>query len=95
MTFSQPVDSILLNALLSTFSFAFTLAISPLVYNLQGLANVPTFSDKGTGINYDLWANLYPSNRITNNFSDGLKCAAGILDDNTQQNGYPGECVFH
>ena len=95
MTFAQPVDSNSLNGLLSLFSFAFTLAVCPLVYCLQGLADAPTQPDSVAGINYETWANLYPSKRISNNFSDGLKCFVGLLDDETQRNGYPGKfkCV--
>jgi hypothetical protein len=93
MAFAQPVDSNFLNALLSLFSFGFILAVCPLVYGLQGLADTPTQPDTVTGINYENWAHLYPSKRISDNFSDGLKCVVGLLDDETQRNGYPGESV--
>ena len=94
--FAQPVDSNLLNMLLSLFSFAFTFIISPLVFSLQGLADTPVTPDDESTLKLESWIHQYPSKEITQDFSDALQCFAGTLSDEVQIRGYPEEahCDF-
>jgi len=84
-TLAQPVDATSLNFLLSAFSLLFSMIISPVFYSIQGLAGAPLMSDT-----------LYPTKQISKNFSDGLKCFIGTLDNSIQVGGYPEEahCDF-
>jgi len=87
-TFAQPVDSALLNFILSSLSLLFATLVSPLFYSLQGLADV-TVEVEGTDLKLSRWINLYPSTQISHNTGDGLRCLLGTLDDAVQRNGYP------
>ncbi|KAL7547029.1 hypothetical protein ACHAWF_010354 [Thalassiosira exigua] len=78
----QPIDRNSLNLVLSVFQLLFAVVVSPLAYGLQGMGDGPG------------WTSLYPSKRIGENFSDGLACFLGTLDEETMRNGYPetAEC---
>jgi hypothetical protein len=78
----QPIDRNSLNLVLSIFQLVFAIVVSPLAYGLQGM---------GDGMN---WTSQYPSTGIGENFSHGLACFMGTLDDETMRNGYPevAEC---
>lgn len=95
-SFAQPVDSTLLNMLLSLFSSVFIFFISPLVYSLQGLADTPSTPEDGSQLKVASWINQYPSKEISHNFSDALQCFTGRLSDEVQIRGYPEEahCDF-
>ena len=75
----RPVDRNRLNAILSVFQLLFALVVSPLAYGLQGMGDGPG------------WTELYPSERIGENFSHGMACFAGTLDEGTMKRGYPEE----
>ena len=75
----QPIDRNSLNLVLSVFQLLFAIVISPLAYGLQGI---------GDGAN---WTSQYPSSEIGENFSHGLSCFVGTLDEETMKNGYPEE----
>lgn len=94
--FGQPVDSTLLNMLLSLFSFAFTFLISPLVFPLQGFADIPSTPGDGSMIKIASWINQYPSTEISKNFAQSLQCFTGALTDDVQIRGYPEQahCDF-
>lgn len=73
----QPIDRNSLNLVLSIFQLLFAIVISPLAYGLQGM---------GDGVN---WTSQYSSSEIGVNFSHGLACFIGTLDEETMTNGYP------
>lgn len=73
----QPIDRNALNMVLSVFQLLFAIVVSPLAYGLQGMGNGPG------------WTGLYPSKGMGENFSHGLECFLGTLDDETMNNGYP------
>lgn len=73
----QPIDRNKLNMVLSIFQLLFAVVVSPLAYGLQGM---------GDGVG---WTTLYPSKQIGENFSHGLSCFLGTLDEDTMLNGYP------
>ena len=74
----QPIDRNALNMTLSVFQLLFAVVVSPLAYGLQGMGE-PSAQ----------WMELYPSKRIGENFSDGLRCLIGTLDEGTMRQGYP------
>ena len=78
----QPIDRNTLNLVLSIFQLLFAIVVSPLAYGLQGM---------GDG---DNWTTLYPSKRIGENFSHGMSCFLGTLDEEIMKSGYPetAEC---
>jgi hypothetical protein len=94
--FAQPVDSNLLNMLLSLFSCVFTFFVSPLLFPLQGLADTPSRPEDGSELKVKSWINQYPSKEISKDFSDALQCFTGRLSDEVQIRGYPEEahCDF-
>ena len=73
----QPIDRNALNMVLSVFQLLFAIVVSPLAYGLQGMGNGPG------------WTALYPSRGMGENFSNGLRCFLGTLDDETMNGGYP------
>ena len=73
----QPIDRNTLNMVLSIFQLLFAIVVSPLAYGLQGMGDGPG------------WTTLYPSKSIGENFSHGLSCFIGTLDDETMRSGYP------
>ena len=74
----QPIDRNALNMVLSVFQLLFAIVVSPLAYGLQGMGNGPG------------WTALYPSRGMGENFSNGLRCFLGTLDDETMSGGvYP------
>jgi len=75
----QPIDRNTLNMVLSVFQLLFAIVVSPLAYGLQGMGDGPG------------WTSLYPSKRIGENFSHGLACFIGTLDEETMKHGYPEE----
>lgn len=75
----QPIDRNKLNMVLSIFQLLFAVVVSPLAYGLQGM---------GDGVG---WTTLYPSKQIGENFSHGLSCFLGALDEETMRNAYPEE----
>jgi hypothetical protein len=75
----QPIDRNQLNMVLSIFQLLFAVVVSPLAYGLQGMGD-------GSG-----WTMLYPSKQIGENFSHGLSCFVGTLDEETMRHGYPEE----
>ena len=91
--FAQPVDSALLNMLLSLFSFAFTFLISPLVFSLQGFADMPSTPEEGSVLKVASWINQYPSKEISINFAESVQCFTGTLSDDIQIRGYPEEAL--
>ena len=95
-SFAQPVDSNLLNMLLSLFSFAFTFIISPVVFTLQGLADTPSTPEDGSDLKVESWIHQYPSKEVSQNFSDSFQCLIGKLNNNVQIRSYPEEahCDF-
>jgi len=80
----QPIDRNTLNSVLSIFQLLFAIVVSPLAYGLQGM---------GDG---DNWTTLYPSKRIGENFSHGMSCFLGTLDEEIMKSGYPetAECSW-
>lgn len=80
----QPIDRNKLNMVLSIFQLLFSVVVSPLAYGLQGM---------GDGLG---WTTLYPSKQIGENFSHGLSCFLGTLDEDTMLSGYPevAECSW-
>ena len=95
--FAQPVDSNMLNFLISITSFIFAVLISPLVYSLQGLAHAPKNPhDMSSVAKVKSWIELYPSNQISVNFYDALQCFVGTLPDEDQESKYPevAHCDF-
>ena len=94
--FAQPVDSTLLNMFLSLYSFAFTFLVSPLVFPLQGFADIPSTPEEGSVLKVASWIHQYPSKEISSNFAQSLQCFAGTLSDDIQIRGYPEEahCDF-
>jgi len=94
--FAQPVDSTLLNMLLSLFSFAFAFIISPILYALQGLADTPSTPTDGSDLKVQSWIHQYPSQQISKNFADSLQCFTGRLSNEIQIRGYPEQayCDF-
>ena len=80
----QPIDRNALNMVLSIFQLLFAIVVSPLAFGLQGMGDGPG------------WTTLYPSKQIGENFSDGLSCFLGTLDEETMKNGYPemAECSW-
>lgn len=77
----RPIDREALNATLSVFQLAFAGLVSPLAYGLQGMGSGPG------------WTTWYPSEGIGANFSHGLACFAGTLDEQTMRTGYPEEAL--
>lgn len=75
----QPIDRNQLNMVLSIFQLLFAIVVSPLAYGLQGMGDGPG------------WTTLYPSKQIGENFSNGLYCFIGTLDEETMKHGYPEE----
>ncbi|KAL3781011.1 hypothetical protein ACHAW5_000402 [Stephanodiscus triporus] len=73
----QPIDRNALNMVLSVFQLLFAIVVSPLAYGLQGMGSGPG------------WTGLYPSKGMGENFSHGLECFLGTLDDEIMNNGYP------
>ena len=80
----QPIDRNTLNLVLSIFQLLFAIVVSPLAYGLQGMGNGPG------------WTSLFESKQIGENFSHGLQCFLGTLDEETMKTGYPeiAECRF-
>jgi hypothetical protein len=80
----QPIDRNKLNMVLSIFQLLFAVVVSPLAYGLQGMGDGPG------------WTTLYPSKQIGENFSHGLSCFLGTLDEETMISGYPekAECSW-
>jgi hypothetical protein len=80
----QPIDRNKLNMVLSIFQLLFAVVVSPLAFVLQGM---------GDGLG---WTTLYPSKQIGENFSHGLSCFLGTLDEDTMLSGYPevAECSW-
>ncbi|KAL7535702.1 hypothetical protein ACHAXR_006676 [Thalassiosira sp. AJA248-18] len=72
----QPIDRNMLNFVLSIFQLLFAIVVSPLAYGLQGMGDGPG------------WTSLYQSKSIGENFSHGLQCFIGTLDEETMENGY-------
>ncbi|KAL7516758.1 hypothetical protein ACHAWX_001738 [Stephanocyclus meneghinianus] len=80
----QPIDRNKLNMVLSIFQLLFAVVVSPLAYGLQGMGDGPG------------WTTLYPSKQIGENFSHGLSCFLGRLDEEIMLSGYPeqAECSW-
>uniref|UniRef100_A0A7S3QAP5 Uncharacterized protein n=1 Tax=Chaetoceros debilis TaxID=122233 RepID=A0A7S3QAP5_9STRA len=89
--YAQPVDPDMLNMVLSLFSAIFAFVISPFIYTLQGLADVESSIEDESSLNVESWIDQYPSRQFSQNFSDGIQCFMGTLDDTLQVRGYPEE----
>ena len=91
--YKQPVDSSYMNFFLSLFQFVIAIAISPVLFPLQGLGYSASSSSDS---NYHSWMDLYPSDQVGPNFLDGLKCFGfgENLVSNVQIQGYaePASC---
>mmetsp|Transcript_55021 Transcript_55021/g.159286 ORF Transcript_55021/g.159286 Transcript_55021/m.159286 type:complete len:539 (+) Transcript_55021:262-1878(+) len=81
LQYKQPVQSDLLNLILSIFQLVFASIMSPLVYTLLGLAATRD------------WPKLYPSSGFSQNFMEGFQCFLGTLDEDRAESGYEDEAV--
>lgn len=94
--YAQPVDPDLLNILLSLFSAIFAFLVSPILYPLQGFADLPSPPDTKVDFKPKNWIQQYPSRDVSRNFREGLLCFSGTLSNDIQIRGYPEQahCDF-
>jgi hypothetical protein len=94
--YAQPVDPDLLNTLLSFLSAIFAFLVSPMLYPLQGFADLPSTPDTKVDFQPKNWIQQYPSRDVSKNFREGLQCFLGTLSADVQIRGYPehAHCDF-